>query len=256
MPVDADAHVVDRLGELDFDIVACARNPGEPGDPTYLRLLAELDEGAVGFTCQGNLNGLAIEGGETLGYELVSQLASVGLGLDHVVVQVGGGALASSCVQAFAEARALGKLGRIPRVHTVQTAGAHPLERAFRQVHKDLAGNTDAGAADRAVRAAAGRRSAYMWPWEVEPRSVAEGILDDETYDWLAVVRGMLATHGEPVVVGEERLVWAHELGREAGFPVSATGSAGLAGLAQLVESGTVRRGERVGVLFTGVERS
>jgi threonine synthase len=256
VPVDADAHVVNRLGELDADIVACARNPGEPGDPTYLRLLAELDEGAVGFTCQGNLNGLAIEGGETLGYELVSQLASDGRGLDHVVVQVGGGALASSCVQAFTEARALGKLGRIPRVHTVQTAGAHPLERAFRQVHKDLAGETDAGATDRAVRAAAGRRSAYMWPWEAEPRSVAEGILDDETYDWLAVVRGMLATHGEPVVVGEERLVWAHELGREAGFPVSATGSAGLAGLAQLVESGTVRRAERVGVLFTGVERS
>ena len=31
-----------------------------------------LAEGALPFTCQGNLNGLAVEGGETLGYELVS----------------------------------------------------------------------------------------------------------------------------------------------------------------------------------------
>ena len=62
------------------------------------------------FTCQGNLNGLAIEGGETLGFEMISELASDGVELDHLVVQVGGGALASSCMQAFSEALALGAL--------------------------------------------------------------------------------------------------------------------------------------------------
>ena len=32
--------------------------------------MRELAAGAIPFTCQGNLNGLAIEGGETLGFEL------------------------------------------------------------------------------------------------------------------------------------------------------------------------------------------
>ena len=58
-----------------------------------------------------------------------------------------------------------------------------------------------------------------MWPWESEPKSIATGILDDETYDWLAVVGGMLRSGGRPVVVYEERLAEANELGRARGSP-------------------------------------
>ena len=256
VPLDANERVVGRLGELAAQVVVCERRPDERGDPTYRRLLAVLERGALGFTCQGNLNGLAIEGGETLGYEIASQLASSRAALDHLVVQVGGGALASSCVQAFSEARALGALELVPRIHTVQTTGAHPLERAYRKARDELGSASDGAEIDRVLAAAAKRRSEYMWPWESEPRSIAEGILDDETYDWLEVVRGMLATGGRPVVVSEERLVEAHELGHRAGFDVSSTGSAGLAGLIDLVAAGVIRPDERVAVLFTGVERS
>ncbi len=255
VPVGADDGIVRRLVELGAEIVVCERRNGASGDPTYLRLLAELDEGALAFTCQGNLNGLAIEGGETLGYELVSQLAGEGLTLDHLVVQVGGGALASSCAQALGEAHAIGELGGLPRIHTVQTAAAHPLERAWRRVRGELVDPSDAAELARVLASAAKRRSMFMWPWETEPRSVAEGILDDETYDWLAVVRAMLETGGEPVVVDEARLVRAHELGQEAGYAVSATGSAGLAGLAELIAVGAVAPTERVVLLFTGIER-
>src|SRR5262249_58992107 len=61
-------------------------------DPAYLRLRQELAAGAVPFTCQGSENGLAIEGGQTIAYELATQLA--GTAMDHMVIQVGGGALA------------------------------------------------------------------------------------------------------------------------------------------------------------------
>ena len=256
VPVSADEGIVRRLRELGAEIVVCERRPGASGDPTYVRLLAELDEGALAFTCQGNLNGLAIEGGETLGYELVSQLAGDGLTLDHLVVQVGGGALASSCAQALAESHALGALRDLPRLHTVQTAAAHPLERAWKRVREELADPSDPDALARVLASAAKRRSVFMWPWESEPHSVAEGILDDETYDWLAVVAAMLETGGEPVVVDEARLVGAHKLGREAGYAVSATGSAGLAGLVELMAVGAVAPTERVAVLFTGIERA
>jgi threonine synthase len=95
-----------------------------------------------------------------------------------------------------------------------------------------------------------------MWPWEHEPHSIARGILDDETYDWLAVVEGMLDTGGRPLVVGEETLADANRLGRSAtGIDVDPTGSAGLAGLLALRDAGEIGDDERVAVLFTGVVR-
>ena len=94
-----------------------------------------------------------------------------------------------------------------------------------------------------------------MWPWEEEPKSIAKGILDDETYDWLAVVAGMLGSGGRPVVVSEERLVQAHQLGKAAGFKADATGTAGLAGLLELRAAGEVSPDQHVAVLFTGTER-
>jgi len=107
-----------------------------------------------------------------------------------------------------------------------------------------------------ALRYAARHRSEFMWPWEHEPRSIAHGILDDETYDWLAVVEGMLATGGGPLVVDEETLAAANALALEATtIRVDATGSAGLAGLLALRDSGDVSDDERVAVLFTGAIR-
>jgi threonine dehydratase len=88
------------------------------------------------------------------------------------------------------------------------------------------------------------------------PHSVATGILDDETYDWLAVLRGMAATSGSPVVVDEATLLRANRWALETtGIAVSHTGSAGLAGLMQLRRDGVIAAGSRVGVLFSGVQR-
>lgn len=255
VPVDADPVVLSGLRDLGADVVACPRTPGLPGDPAYARLRAELAAGALPFTCQGNENGLVIEGGETLAYEMVSDLRDEGIALDHLVVQVGGGALASACLQGFEEAVDLGALDRRPRTHTVQTTGGHPLERAYERVRAGLAARSGPSEIEVALHDAATHRSAYMWPWEGEPRSIATGILDDETYDWRAVVDGMLVTGGRPLVVSEDCLARAHRLGHAAGYPVEPTGSAGLAGLLDLVAGGDVGPDDRVGVLFTGVDR-
>jgi threonine synthase len=255
VPVDAEPAVLARLEELGAHITVCARQRGDTGDPTVGRLLQAIAEGALPFTCQGNLNGLAVEGGETLGYEIVGDLAAAGTTVDHLVVQVGGGALASACVEALQETAALGALPASPRLHAVQTRGAWPLKRAYDAVlaRCDGAGPTEARSA---LRYAACHRSEFMWPWEHEPRSIAHGILDDETYDWLAVVEGMLATGGGPLVVDEETLAAANALALEATtIPVDATGSAGLAGLLALRGSGYVSDDERVAVLFTGAIR-
>jgi threonine synthase len=254
VPPEADASVVHRLHDLAATVVICPREGSEVGDPAYLRLREELDRGALAFTTQGPENGLAIEGGQTLGYELVTDL--VGVDLDHLIIQVGGGALASSCLQALREAAELGALGRLPRVHTVQTCGAHPLERAYTRVRALLPGEPDPDSVRRAVAEAAAHRSAFMQAWETPPQSVATGILDDETYDWRAVVEGMLLTGGRPLVVNETALVQARALAAAStGIAVDPTGSSGLAGLPELRRSGEIGDHDRVAVLFTGRQR-
>jgi threonine synthase len=285
IPTSADPNVVVRLERLGARLTVCARQDGVPGDPTYRRLRQALAGGALPFTCQGSDNGLTIEGGKTLGYEIAGALVARGGQLDRLFVQVGGGALASAVIQGLQDARRLGAPVAMPRLHAVQTRGAHPLKRAYDRLADRIVDRltsergphplpsdgdqgraelirtraltfTGAAAVAEELLYAATHRSAFMWPWEQEPKSIAHGILDDETYDWLAVVRGMLETGGYPVVVSEETLVEANDLARAAtGIDVDHTGSAGLAGLLHLQRGGTIQRHERVAVLFTGARR-
>lgn len=250
VPTDAEAAVLERLGTLGAEIVACPREPEVPGDPCVHRFRSALLNGALPFCCQGSENGLTIEGGQTLAYEMIAQLGQEEL--DHVVLQVGGGALASAVIQAFRLAHRSGWIGHLPRFHTVQTRGAWPLKRAWDALQEQLHTAGEAAVLDRAAK----HRSEFMRPWEETPRSVAHGILDDETYDWLAVVKGMLASRGSAIVVDEDLLREANALGREAtGVPVCHTGSAGLAGLMQLRREGAIKPSERAAVVFSGVQR-
>lgn len=255
VPTSADPVVVARLEALGAHLTICPREEGFPGDPTYHRLQQAVREGALPFTCQGPDNGLTIEGGKTLGYEIASDLASSGGTLDRLFIQTGGGALASSVIQALQDAVRLGALARMPRIHAVQTLGGHPLERAYGRLMERI-GPEGRESIEEALRYAATHRSQFMWPWEEEPKSIAHGILDDETYDWLAVLRGMVTTGGSPVLVSEETLMEANVLAQSAtGIRVDHTGSAGLAGLLRLRREGGIGSNERVAVLFTGVKR-
>ena len=93
-----------------------------------------------------------------------------------------------------------------------------------------------------------------MWPWEDVGRSAADGILDDETYDWIPVVTAMDDGKGSPVVVSEKLVRAANELGRTTtGIASSHTGTAGLAGLLAIRDS--IDPNERVAVIFSGVSR-
>jgi threonine synthase len=90
-----------------------------------------------------------------------------------------------------------------------------------------------------------------MTPWD-DPHSLADGILDDETYDWLGVFDAIDGRDG-PVVASEHDIVAAHRLARSAGFDVSPTGSAGLAGLLTTVD--VIGPTDRVGVVMSGIAR-
>jgi threonine synthase len=255
VPTSADREVVEHIEQLGATVEVCPRMPGTHGDPSYLRFRQALTDGALPFCCQGNENGLTIEGGETLGLELIEATGSTPPG--RLVVQVGGGALASACLQAVTEMRMLGRITARPRFHAVQTAGAFPLKRAYDRVRDRMAADASDADIDVAMRDARSHRSAFMSPWEAVPHSVAHGILDDETYDWAAVVEGMLRSGGSPVVVNEDELRQANAIARATtGIDVDHTGSAGLAGLMQLLRTDFASRRDSIAVIFSGVQRS
>ncbi len=261
VPPSAEPAVIDRLRSLHAELEVCERQPGQAGDPTVVRLMQAIDDGAVPFTVQGNLNGLAIEGGATLGWELIDQLPDDGSALDRLVIHVGGGAFASAGAMAFEEARATGQIAALPIIDTVQTLGGYPLARAHERVLQHLHALAGSPVAEPDVEAGlrdiAQHRADYMWAWETEPVSIAHGILDDETYDWLAVVRAMLLTGGRSVVVDEATLEEANTLAApDLGIDADHTGTAGLAGLIQLTRDGIVRPDETVAVIFSGARRS
>ncbi len=285
VPPSAAASVLNRLEHLSAAIHTCDRVEGVPGDPCYAAFHVAVAGGAIPFCCQGSDNGLTIDGGKTLAWEMVSALgdaaakAGSGRELDAVFVQVGGGAFASAVAQGFADALACGAIGRVPRLYTVQTRGAHPLKRAYDALAERILRRVPAvveqgflptadreraelmtswsGLIDEELRFARRHRSAFMTPWETPPHSVAHGILDDETYDWAAVVEGMLKTGGWPLVVGEDLLLEANTVARETtGVNVDHTGSAGLAGLMKAVTLDARLATERVAVVFSGVSRT
>ncbi len=240
IPPDASPVVIRRLADLGASTTICQRRDGEAGDPCYHAFRRAVAEGAIAFGVQGPDNGLAIEGGRTLAFEMAEGFRDAGAHVDALFVQAGGGALASGLAQGFALAAKAGVIGRPPKLMAVQTAGCAPLARAWQKL----------GAGD--LTNAAHHRSRFMWPWESTPHSLAHGILDDETYDWWAIVKGLRDSGGHPVVAGESDIAEAYRLARaHADIAVSATGAAGLAGLlAEGPGNSAVRA-----VIFSGIDR-
>ncbi|MCH9838039.1 PLP-dependent lyase/thiolase [bacterium] len=226
----------DRLDALRANVHRCERRSTDPpGDPAMLRFREAVEVGAVPFTVQGPENALCLDGGRTIGWELAEQIpTSGGPGqLDAMFVQVGGGAFAA-CLGA-----GLAEMGQDVRLMAVQAAGCAPLDRAWR-----LGAN------------AASDWNTVMPPWS-DPVSLADGILDDETYDWISVIEALRTSDGATVVASERNIERAHALAHRAGFDASPTGSAGLAGLLQVADAEAYPNGldRRVGVVISGVAR-
>lgn len=230
----------DRLDQLGARTHRSARlDDDPPGDPAMLRFREAVAGGAIPFTVQGPENALCLDGGRTLGWEIADGLREDELDwLDGMFVQVGGGAFASATFTALATS------GLDVPSFPVQTEGCAPLDRALRR------------AADRDIVDVGFHWDELMDVWS-EPSSLADGILDDETYDWVDVAHSLRIAGGASVVAAESMVVAAHELAKLAGFDASPTGTAGLAGVLHLLETSpeAFDSSSRLAVVMSGVSR-
>ena len=140
VPEDVDPIVAAMLAERGTLVERIPRSGTGAGDPCYLAFQKALAEkGWIPFACAGNENWSNIEGGATLGWEMVMQLLDRSQKIDSVVIQVGGGALARSVAQALEEALQLGFIQVLPRIHVCQPAGGFPFVRAYLLALEEIA---------------------------------------------------------------------------------------------------------------------
>ena len=234
VPESVEPPVLSLLVELKADVRMCPRlDTDPPGDPCVHRFREVVSNGSIALGVQGTENAWCLDGGRTIGWEMFT---ATDVQLDRVFIQVGGGAFAS-CV-----GESMNQTGIHPQLHAVQAVGCAPLARAWDRA-KSSGGTRDAGS----------RWSDIMWPWE-KPTSLADGILDDETYDWIGVMNSMTDNGGWPVVSTEENIRRAWELATATTtIKVSPTGAAGLAGVLEMRHQ--IRDDERIAVVFSGVLR-
>jgi len=168
-----------------------------------------------------------IEGKKTMAYELFEQTSGE---LPAVLIcPTGGGTGLIGMWKAFEEMRELGwKLGRPPRMVSVQAEGCAPIVTAFEK----------------------GADSSEPWG---QPRTVACGLRVPSALGDFLILRALRESGGGAVAVSDgELLDAARHLARRAGVLASPEGGAALAGLRRCRQQGIVREGESVVILNTG----
>ena len=239
VPEHADAATLKILDLLQTNVIRCPRlATDQPGDPCVFRFREAIEQGCIPFGVQGPENAWCLDGGRTIGFEMavVAEELSGSL-ISRMFVQAGGGAFVACAASGFFAGATK------PKIHAVQTQGCAPLARAF-EIAKTTGGARNAGS----------RWSQCMWPWDTTPVSLADGILDDETYDWIGACNAMADSGGYPVVASEQQIHESYALAhRVTNIDVSPTGSAGLAGLLAIRHE--IADDERVIVIFSGVRR-
>ena len=139
IPPNVNPSVTSALVKYGANIVICPRVKGETGDPCYNRFHEALNAGSIPFSCSGPDNWSNLEGGQTLCLEFITQLLEKNVNLDSLVIQIGGGALASSAIKTLEELYAFKYIHIMPKIYTVQTEGAFPLVRAYYILIKEIA---------------------------------------------------------------------------------------------------------------------
>ncbi len=292
VPSSTKASVLDQLRSLGARVHETTRSPSSPpGDPSMHAFHEAVAKGALPFCVQGNENGLTIDGGTTIGQELADQLAVNAVSPTRLMLHVGGGAFGTAVTRGLGHGVLLGRIANLPPTYCVQPDACAPLRRAWAAVaNRALAAlgdelrvddsddaamgdaamgpvvlRHDAAVAARliepdaqealaaALQFAVSNRPSHMWAWDSPGETVASAIVDDETYDWFALVGVMLCTGGFTIIVNDAQLREANAISASS---ADESGSAGIAGLIALKTANLLTADDVAVTILSGIRRS
>ncbi|MEI6740576.1 MAG: threonine synthase [Gemmatimonadaceae bacterium] len=212
------------LGKLAQTLGYGARTLLVRGDfDACLRLVQEASQ-ALGIYLLNSINPWRVEGQKTIVFELLQQLGWDAP--DFLVLPAGNLGNTAAFGKALREAHALGLIARVPRVVSVQAAGAAPFAKAFPEQ--------------------------FATRYRVDAETIATAIRIGDPASWDRAVRTIQETDGLVLSCSDEEIVAAKVAIDAAGVGCEPASAASVAGVRQLVRDGVIRPGDRVVAVLTG----
>ena len=188
-----------------------------------MRLVEQVCDG-LGIYLLNSLNPYRIEGQKAIAFELLQQLDWQAP--DWLVLPAGNLGNTSAIGKALIQAYQLGLIGHLPRIASIQAAGANPFYRSF------LGGFA--------------RRE------QVQAQTVATAIKIGNPVSYTRARRVIEQTRGIVEEVSDDEILAAKSVIDRAGIGCEPASAATLAGMRKLVERGIIQRDERVVGILTG----
>jgi threonine synthase len=178
----------------------------------------------LGIYLLNSLNPYRVEGQKAIAFELLQQLDWQAP--DWIVVPAGNLGNTSAIGKALLQAYQLGLIGYLPRIASIQAAGANPFYRSY-------------------IRGFATRE-------QVQAHTVASAIKIGNPVSFTRARRVIEWTQGVVEEVSDEEILAAKTVIDRAGIGCEPASAAALAGIRKLVRRGIIRRDERVVGILTG----
>jgi threonine synthase len=212
------------MGKLAQSLAYGARTLLVRGDFDDCLKLVEAAHRELGVYLLNSINPFRLEGQKTIVLELLLQLGWQPP--DWIAVPAGNLGNTAAFGKALREAKALGLITKVPRIASIQAAGAAPFATAYGE--------------DFAVR----RR--------VRAETVATAIKIGDPASWDRAVRAIRETHGVVLAVSDAEILEAKAVIDASGVGCEPASAASVAGVRRLVADGTIRPGEQVVAVLTG----
>ncbi|MGE0454050.1 MAG: threonine synthase [Vicinamibacteria bacterium] len=211
-------------GKLAQALAYGARTLVVRGDFDACLKLAREASRELGVALLNSVNPWRLEGQKTIVLEMLQQLGWEAP--DWILVPAGNLGNTSAFGKALREARALGLIARLPRIASIQAAGASPFYKSF--------------------------RSGFRRRYRVRAETVATAIRIGNPASHERARRAILETRGVVASVSDREILEAKAAIDRAGLGCEPASAATLAGLRKLRAAGVVRPGQSAVAILTG----
>ena len=211
-------------GKLAQSLAYGARTVQIEGDFDDAMRLVEQVCNELGIYLLNSLNPFRVEGQKAIGFELLQQLDWQAP--DWLVLPAGNLGNTSAIGKAFRQAYELSLISHLPRIASIQAAGANPFYRSF--------------------------KNGFQQRESVQADTVATAIRIGDPVSFSRARRVIEETNGVVEEVTDEEILAAKAIIDRAGIGCEPASAATLAGVRKLVAKGVIKRDEQVVGVLTG----
>ena len=212
------------LGKLTQSIAYGAKTLLVDGDFDSCLRLARESSRELGVYLVNSINPWRLEGQKTIVFEMLQQLGWDAP--DWIALPAGNLGNTSAFGKALREARSLGLISKVPRILSVQAAGAAPFAHSFEH--------------------------AFATHDIVKPETVASAIRIGDPASWDRAVRAIRETGGAVTSVSDAEILDAKAVIDAAGVGCEPASAASVAGVRKLRAAGIIAGDARVVCVLTG----